>query len=256
MAAKGAVAAKFRSAGQACVAANRYFVHSSVLHVFLEKLTVHVRKVKLSNAIIETRSDELVIGPLISPKAVEKVARLLDSGRKAGGEIVYGGSLDEHRDTAYFPPTIMLLPSNSKEAKRIFDDEEIFGPLIVIQTFDAFDDVIARANVSNTGLSAYVYSRDYSSKALLVHSVLWFQLHCANPYCIRMLARSGAAGSRDGRGMYSRAPIASDCLVNRLNTLLQINSPVVSNAIAPFGGVKQSGFGREGMQYFAMFIYN
>jgi len=185
---EGALASKFRNAGQTCVCANRLYVQDGVYERFAEKLQQAVSKLHLGDGL----QPEVTTGPLID----DKVADALDKGARiiAGGKPhALGGN--------FFQPTILVdVPDNAKVAK-----EETFGPLAPLFRFKDEADVIAQANDTEFGLAAYFYARDLSRV---------FRVGEALEY--------GIVG---------------------------INTGIISNEVAPFGGIKASGLGREGSKY-------
>lgn len=189
----GAMLAKFRNIGEACTAANRFFVHSSVADEFSAKLTARVEALRVGRGTEEGVS----IGPLINATAVDKNAELVADATDRGAVVLTGGvPLD--RAGTFFAPTVL---GSIAPGSRLLE-EEIFGPVAAIATFDTEDEAIRRANDTEFGLVSYAYTTD--------------------------LAR----GHR---------------LITRLRSgMLGLNTGVVSNAAAPFGGVKSSGLGREG----------
>ncbi len=189
----GAMLAKFRNIGQACTAANRFIVHSSVADEFADRLTERVSAMRIGRG-----TDEGVqIGPLIDDKAVAKTGELVADAVARGATVRTGGSALEG-DGSFFEPTVVTEVAAGSDILR----EEIFGPVLAIATFDDEDEAVRLANDTEYGLVSYVFTRD--------------------------LAR----GHR---------------MIDRLETgMMGLNVGVVSNAAAPFGGVKQSGVGREG----------
>ncbi len=189
----GAMLAKFRNIGEACTAANRFFVHSAVAEEFGRKLTEKVRELRVGRG----TEDGVAIGPLINEAAVDKSADLVGDALERGASVLTGGSAIDGPGT-FFEPTVLTGITAGTRLLR----EEIFGPVAAIATFDTEDEAVALANDTEFGLVAYAFTTD--------------------------LAR----GHR---------------LMNRLKSgMLGLNTGVVSNASAPFGGVKSSGLGREG----------
>lgn len=146
---EGTVASKFRNAGQTCVCANRVYVHESIKDVFHEKLIEAVSKLKVGNGL-----DEGVdIGPLIDSDAVQKVEEHVKDAVNKGGTIAYGG---ENIKGLYYKPTVLMDVTDDMLCMR----DETFGPLIPITTFREEEEVIRRANDSNYGLAAYVFTEN------------------------------------------------------------------------------------------------
>ena len=193
---EGALASKFRNAGQTCVCANRLYVQNGVYDRFAEKLQQAVSKLHIGNGL----EKGVTIGPLIDEKAVAKVEEHIADALEKGASVVCGGKADE-RGGNFFQPTILMdVPANAKVSK-----EETFGPLAPLFRFKDEADVIAQANDTEFGLAAYFYARDLSRV---------FRVGEALEY--------GIVG---------------------------INTGIISNEVAPFGGIKASGLGREGSKY-------
>lgn len=190
---EGALAAKLRNGGEACVAANRFLVHRSLADEFGQALAA-----RMSSVTVGRGTDPATrLGPLINAAAVARVGRLVDGAVAAGARLALGGrALDGPGH--FFPPTVLTdVPAGADIL-----DEEIFGPVASIVPFDTEDEAVRLANATPFGLVCYVYTRD--------------------------LDRGLRMGERLETGM------------------LGLNTGVVSNPAAPFGGVKQSGLGREG----------
>jgi len=193
---EGALASKFRNAGQTCVCANRLYVQEGVYERFAAKLQQAVEKLQLGDGL----QSGVTTGPLIDDKAVAKVQEHIADAVAKGARIVTGGKVHELGGN-FFQPTILLdVPDSAKVAK-----EETFGPLAPLFRFKDEEDVIRQANDTEFGLAAYFYARDMSRV---------FRVGEALEY--------GIVG---------------------------INTGLISNEVAPFGGVKASGLGREGSKY-------
>ncbi|MEX0528903.1 NADP-dependent succinate-semialdehyde dehydrogenase [Raoultella terrigena] len=193
---EGALASKFRNAGQTCVCANRLYVQEGVYDRFAEKLQQAVEKLQLGDGL----QSGVTTGPLIDDKAVAKVQEHIADALAKGAHIMTGGKVHELGGN-FFQPTILLdVPDSAKVAK-----EETFGPLAPLFRFKDEADVIRQANDTEFGLAAYFYARDLSRV---------FRVGEALEY--------GIVG---------------------------INTGLISNEVAPFGGVKASGLGREGSKY-------
>lgn len=189
-AAAGAVASKYRNAGQTCVCANRIYVHESIAEEFSQAFKRRVAELKVGNGL-----DEGVdIGPLIDQDAVHKVQEHIDDAIEKGAEKILG----EERRELFFSPVILTNVTDEMKCMQ----EETFGPLAPITTFSTNEEVIRRANNTPYGLAAYLFTENLSN-AVTVSEQLEY----------------GIVGINDG------AP---------------------STAQAPFGGVKESGLGREG----------
>jgi len=189
----GAMLAKFRNIGQACTAANRFIVHSSVADEFASRLTERVK------ALIIGRGTEagVTIGPLINDGAVDKADELVQDAIGRGATLLTGGKRVAG-DGSFYEPTVLTDVVAGSDILR----EEIFGPVVTIVPFTDEADAVAKANDTEYGLVSYVFTRDLARGLRLVESL-----------------QTGMMG---------------------------LNVGVVSNAAAPFGGVKQSGVGREG----------
>ena len=189
----GAMVAKMRNMGEACTAANRFLVHSSVSQEFAEKLGKRMDALTLGRG----QDEGVDVGPLIDEKAVESVSQLVTDAVHDGATVVCGGTAPDGPGY-FYPPTVLLdVPADSA-----INIEEIFGPVAPITTFETEEEAITRANATEYGLSSYVYTRDLA-RTLRLAEALEF-------------------------GM------------------IGVNTGLVSNPAAPFGGVKSSGFGREG----------
>ena len=189
----GAMVAKMRNMGEACTAANRFLVHSSVAEEFAEKLAARMGALTVGRG----QDDGVDVGPLIEEKAVETVSQLVTDAVHDGARLLTGGSVPDGPGF-FYPPTVLLgVPADSA-----INAEEIFGPVAPITTFETEDEAVARANDTEYGLASYVYTRDLSRT-------------------IRMAERLEYG-------------------------MVGINTGLISNPAAPFGGVKASGFGREG----------
>lgn len=193
---EGALASKFRNAGQTCVCANRLYVQDGVYDRFAEKLQQAVSKLHLGDGL----QADVTTGPLIDEKAVAKVQEHIADALEKGAKVLCGGKAHALGGN-FFQPTILVdVPNNAKVAK-----EETFGPLAPLFRFKDEADAIAQANDTEFGLAAYFYARDLSRV---------FRVGEALEY--------GIVG---------------------------INAGIISNEVAPFGGIKASGLGREGSKY-------
>ncbi|HBU8767658.1 TPA: NADP-dependent succinate-semialdehyde dehydrogenase [Klebsiella pneumoniae] len=193
---EGALASKFRTAGQTCVCANRLYVQDGVYDRFAEKLQQAVEKLRIGDGL----QDGVTTGPLIDEKAVAKVEEHIADAIAKGAKVVTGGK-PHALGGNFFQPTILVnVPDSAKVAK-----EETFGPLAPLFRFKDEADVIAQANDTEFGLAAYFYARDLSRV---------FRVGEALEYGI-----------------------------------IGINTGIISTEVAPFGGVKASGLGREGSKY-------
>lgn len=150
---KGALAAKFRNIGQACTAANRFIVHSSVADEFARRVTAAV------NDFVIGRGTEsgVTIGPLVDDKAVAKAEALVQDAVARGAALATGGSRIDGAGS-FFEPTVLTGVTPGSDILR----EEIFGPVLAIATFDTEDEAVALANDTEYGLVSYVYTESLS----------------------------------------------------------------------------------------------
>jgi len=193
---QGAIASKYRNAGQTCVCANRIYVQDKVYDAFAEKLAAEVKKMKVGPG-----TDEgVTTGPLINKAAVDKVEEHVADALKGGARVVLGGQRHQ-RGGNFFEPTILADVTSEMMIAR----EETFGPVAPLFRFKTEDDVIAMANDTPFGLAAYFYARDV--------------------------------------GRVWRVAEALEC------GIIGINEGIISSEVAPFGGVKESGVGREGSSH-------
>jgi len=190
---EGALIAKMRNGGEACTAANRFYVHDAVADKFNETFAARLKAMKLGPGLDESTD----VGPLVNEDTRSKVAELVDGAVSAGASALLGGRAPERKGYFYEPT---LLDGVSAEAAIL--NTEIFGPVAPIVRFTDEADAIRWANATEFGLVAYVYTRDLR-RGLRVSEAL----------------ESGMVG---------------------------LNRGLVSDPAAPFGGVKQSGLGREG----------
>jgi len=193
---KGALAAKYRNSGQACVAANRLLVQSGIYDVFAEKLAEATAALKVGNGMEEG----VVQGPLINEDAVLKVQEHITDAVARGARVLAGGK--RHKlGRFFFEPTVLAdVPHDA-----LVFSEETFGPLAPLFRFETEEEAIALANDTPFGLAAYVYARDVGRIFRVVEELEF-----------------GMVG---------------------------VNEGMISTEVAPFGGVKASGLGREGSKY-------
>lgn len=190
---EGAIASKYRNAGQTCVCANRIYVQDGVYEAFAHKLVAAVEKLKVGNGVEEGVTQ----GPLIDAKAVEKVEQHVADALAKGGRLLLGGK--RHAlGHSFFQPTVIADVSDDMLVAR----EETFGPLAPLFRFTTDEEAVALANNTEFGLASYFYSRDVGR--------IW----------------------RVAEGLESG--------------MVGVNTGLISTEVAPFGGVKQSGLGREG----------
>lgn len=193
---EGAIASKYRNAGQTCVCANRLYVQASVYDAFADKLAAAVAKLTVGNGI----EAGITTGPMIDEKAVQKVEEHISDALGKGATVLLGGK--RHAlGHSFFEPTILTGVTQEMAVAR----EETFGPVAPLFKFDTEQEVIGYANDTEFGLASYFYSRDIG-RIFRVSEGLEY----------------GMVG---------------------------VNSGLISNEVAPFGGVKQSGLGREGSKY-------
>jgi succinate-semialdehyde dehydrogenase/glutarate-semialdehyde dehydrogenase len=190
---EGAMIAKMRNMGEACTAANRFLVHEKVAAEFAKKLTAKMGALKMGNGLTEG----VALGPLVNAETRDKVQELVDDAVKKGAKVATGGKAPGGKGF-FYPATVLTDVPDGASLLR----EEIFGPVAPIQTFKTEDEAIAKANDTEYGLVAYLYTKDLS-RGMRVSEQLDF-------------------------GM------------------IGLNRGLVSDPAAPFGGMKQSGLGREG----------
>jgi succinate-semialdehyde dehydrogenase / glutarate-semialdehyde dehydrogenase len=195
-AAEGAIASKYRNAGQTCVCANRLLVQDSVYDAFAAKLVEKVAKLKVGNGM----ESGVSVGPLIDDKAVAKVEEHIGDALSKGARVVVGGK--RHAlGGRFFEPTVLADVNSTMRVAH----EETFGPVAPLFRFKDEAEAIRMANDTEFGLASYFYSRDIGR--------VW----------------------RVSEGLEYG--------------IVGINTGLISTAVAPFGGVKESGLGREGSKY-------
>ncbi|WP_153721294.1 NAD-dependent succinate-semialdehyde dehydrogenase [Sporosarcina cascadiensis] len=149
----GVIGAKFRNAGQTCVCANRIYVHSSVAEEFTKRILKKTNELKVGNGLEEN----VEIGPLIDKSAVEKVREHVKDAKSKGANVeTIGGEL---KNGLFYPPTVLANVTDDMLCMK----EETFGPVLPIATFETEEEVIQRANDSNYGLAAYVFTENISA---------------------------------------------------------------------------------------------
>ena len=191
---EGAIASKYRNAGQTCVCANRIYAQDGICDKFVKKLAARVAKMKVGNGF----EDGVTIGPLIEDSAVKKVAKHVADAVNKGGKVVTGG---EALKGQFFQPTVI----SGASADMLCATEETFGPLAPVFRFKTEQEAIDAANATIFGLASYFYARDI--------------------------------------GRVTRVSEALEY------GIVGINTGIISVEQAPFGGVKQSGLGREGSRH-------
>jgi succinate-semialdehyde dehydrogenase/glutarate-semialdehyde dehydrogenase len=147
----GAMIAKMRNMGEACTAANRFYVHEKVHDAFTRKLTDKMAGLKMGNGL----DDGVALGPLVNAEGRDKCSELVEDAVKKGAKVLTGGKVPEGK--GYFYPATVL--DNVPDGASMLN-EEIFGPVAAIQTFTSEDEVITRANDTEYGLVAYLYTKD------------------------------------------------------------------------------------------------
>jgi succinate-semialdehyde dehydrogenase/glutarate-semialdehyde dehydrogenase len=191
---EGAMASKYRNAGQTCVCANRIYVQDAVYDEFVQKFTAKVKALKVGNGF----DDGVMQGPLIEDAAVEKVERHVQDAVSKGGKVMVGG----HKiGGQFYEPTVIA----EATADMLCAREETFGPFAPVFRFHQDQEAVDAANNTEFGLASYFYSRDIG-----------------RIYRVSEALEYGMVG---------------------------INVGIIATEHVPFGGVKQSGLGREGSQH-------
>jgi succinate-semialdehyde dehydrogenase / glutarate-semialdehyde dehydrogenase len=193
---EGALASKYRNAGQTCVCTNRFYVQDSVYDAFADKFAAAVGRIKVGHAF----EAGVTQGPLINEAAIEKVEAHIADALDHGARVIAGGKRHA-AGPLFFEPTVI----DGVTASMRFASEETFGPVAPLFRFHEEREAIEAANATEFGLAAYFYSRDIG-RVWRVSEALEY----------------GMVG---------------------------INTGLISNEVAPFGGIKQSGLGREGSKY-------
>ena len=193
---EGAIASKFRNAGQTCVCSNRVFAQAGIYDEFVQKLSIAISKLKIGDGLEEG----INIGPMITSKAVDFVEKVVKNAREGGASILTGGKVSTNNSLLY-EPTLITHPST----EMMLFHEEIFGPVAPVFAFQTEEEVIELANNTQYGLASYFYGRDY-----------------ARIWRVAEALEYGMVG---------------------------INTGMISTTVAPFGGIKESGIGREGSKY-------
>jgi succinate-semialdehyde dehydrogenase/glutarate-semialdehyde dehydrogenase len=189
----GAMVAKFRNGGQACTAANRFYVHADVVEEFTTRFGAAIEALGVGSAFREGTS----VGPLISAKAVATITALVEQAVAAGARVSHRAHASVE-EGYFYPPTLLVdVPADAALLR-----EEVFGPVAPVVTWSDEAELLRQVNDTEFGLAAYVYSRDLK-------------------WALQLAERTQAG-------------------------MVGVNRGVVSDPSAPFGGVKQSGIGREG----------
>ena len=192
----GAVASKYRNAGQTCVCANRIFVQSGIHDRFAQRLAEVASGLKVGNGL----DKDTKIGPLIEAKAVVKVEEHVRDALAKGAKVITGGKRADGGGHFYVPTVLTGVTQD-----MLAMNEETFGPVAPLMKFATEEEVIRLANATEFGLASYFYSRDVGRVWRVAEQL-----------------ESGIVG---------------------------INEGIISTEVAPFGGVKESGIGREGSKY-------
>jgi succinate-semialdehyde dehydrogenase/glutarate-semialdehyde dehydrogenase len=190
---EGAIIAKMRNMGEACTAANRFYIHDKVFEVFADKFTTAMRALKIGNGL----EAGVQVGALVNASTLHKVEQLVEDACQRGAKILTGGKRLEGKGY-FYPATVLTDVPPDADCVR----EEIFGPVAPLQRFSDDEDLVQRVNGTEYGLASYVYTKDIK-RGLRICERLEF----------------GMVG---------------------------LNRGLISDPAAPFGGVKQSGLGREG----------
>ena len=193
---RGALASKYRNAGQTCVCANRLLVHDKVYDAFTAKLVSAVAALKVGHGLAPNTQ----LGPLINAAAVDKVDALVQDAIRLGAQVALGGNRHALGGHFYAPTVLTHVTPQMRLAQ-----EEIFGPVAPIFRFHTDEEAVRLANDTRSGLAAYFYARD--------------------------IGRVWRVAEQLEYGMVG------------------INEGLISNEMAPFGGVKESGIGREGSRH-------
>ncbi len=193
---EGALASKYRNAGQTCVCSNRIYVQDSIYETFTARFAERVAALKVGDG----QQPDVTIGPLIDDSAVSKVEEHIADALEKGASLITGGKRHPLGGT-FFEPTVLTGATQQMKIAR----EETFGPVAPLFRFTTEDEVIAMANDTEFGLAAYFYTEN--------------------------VRRTWRVAEALEYGMVGH------------------NSGLISNEVAPFGGVKQSGLGREGSHH-------
>ncbi|MGL4565788.1 MAG: NAD-dependent succinate-semialdehyde dehydrogenase, partial [Halioglobus sp.] len=193
---QGAMASKYRNAGQTCVCSNRLFVQDGVYDAFVEKLVAATAALTVGDGM----QDGITIGPLVNTRAVNDVDKLVQASIAAGATVALGGG-PHALGGCFYQPTVLTGVTPDMAVFR----NEIFGPVAPVVRFSTEAEVIAMANDTEFGLASYFYTRDIGRVWRVAEALEY-----------------GIVG---------------------------INEGMISNEMAPFGGVKESGSGREGSKY-------
>lgn len=196
-AAKVSVAAKFRNNGQVCISPTRFYVHHEIAEEYIDAVQAEMEALNVGNGLDEATR----VGPMITMQARERIEGVVTRAVESGARLVMGGKRPEAGSAlekgSFFAPTLLLGLDDDMEIVR----NEVFGPVMMVQTFLDLDEALRRANDTPYGLAAFVYGRDMN-----MLTKAWEGLHFG---------------------------------------IIGVNDMVPATAEAPFGGVKESGMGRE-----------
>ena len=193
----GAIASRYRNAGQTCICANRLLVQDSIYNAFVKKFSRAVGQLRVGPGCDEASE----MGPLIDPKALAKMDAMVREAVDAGATITTGGSALPGLGDNFYAPTVLTGVSPSMRVSR----EEAFGPVAPVLPFNDEATAVAMANDTEYGLAAYIYSND--------HGQIW------------------RVSDEIEYGMVG------------------VNEVGITSEVMPFGGMKESGLGREGSKY-------
>lgn len=198
LAVEGAIASKYRNAGQTCVCSNRLFVQAGIYDEFTEKFAKAVSQQKIGSG----TEQGVTIGPMVEEKAIRFVEDIVSDAVVKGATVITGGHRhNEDTATLIYEPTVLTGVTSEMDVYK----QEIFGPVAPVFRFESEEEVVELANDTNYGLASYFYGRDY-----------------ARIWRVAEALEYGMVG---------------------------INTGMISTTVAPFGGIKESGFGREGSKY-------
>ena len=193
----GALASKYRNAGQTCVCVNRVLVQDTIYDAFLEKFIAAVASFRLGDGMDENNT----LGPLVSSKAANDVHSMVQDAVADGARVALGGGPAQNLGECFYQPTVLV---DVRTDMRVFR-EEIFGPVAPVFRFRNEAEAIAMANDTEFGLASYVYTRD--------------------------IGRVWRVSEGIDYGMVG------------------VNEVGITSEVIPFGGMKESGLGREGSKY-------
>ena len=193
LAAEGAIIAKFRNTGQSCIAANRIYVHESIFNRFIDAFVEKTKALKVGDGL----GEGVDIGPLVDEESLNAALANIEDAKKQGAEVRCGGKRWDASQGYFLEPTVLTGASENACCLR----EEVFAPIAPVLSFDSEEEVIAKANDTQYGLAAYLFTQNL-----------------ARAWRVAEALEAGTVGVND------TVPATSQC---------------------PFGGMKQSGLGRE-----------